>query len=118
MDPSNIKKVQQWVECDNKILRHKELIKDAVELKKECEKAIIESIEQNKQNHLVINIADGVIRFPTRNQSQPISLKFLKTILEKFSVDKTTIDHDDIYKFIVDNIEKKTNTIIERKFKE
>jgi hypothetical protein len=118
MDPSNIKKVQEWVSLDNKILKNKEAIKDIVIQKKQYEEDILEYVTNNKQSNLVINISDGSIRFANKTQTQGLSLKYLKMMLEKYSVDKNNIQHDEIYKYIVDNLEKKTITTIERKFKD
>jgi hypothetical protein len=118
MDPENIQKLQQWVILDNKIVKNKDQIKDIIEQKKEYEKSIIEYVDANKHNNLIINISDGSIKFATRNQSQPISLKFLKIVLDKYSSEKSKINNEELYKFIVDNIEKKSVTTIERKFKD
>ena len=118
MDPLHMQKIQQWVSLDNELLKNKDKIKDSIETKKNCEKQIIEYVEKNKQNNLIINISDGSIKFSNRTQSTAISLKFLKTVLEKYSTEKSTINHDDLYNFIADNIEKKSVTIMERKFKD
>jgi hypothetical protein len=116
MDPEYIRKVQQWVTLDNKIRKNKEDIKDIVSLKKECEDSILSYVEANNQQNLVVTISDGTIKFSSCNRSQPISLKFLKIILEKYSTEKTQINHDELYKYITENISKTTTTTIDRKF--
>ncbi len=47
MDIAYIKKVQDWVECDNKILKSKESIKETVEKKKQLEEEIVQYVEDN-----------------------------------------------------------------------
>lgn len=117
MDPEYMQKIQKWVELDNKILKNKEVMKDFIETKKDYENSIIEYIDKNKQNNLVINISDGVIKFGSRNTTQNITLKFLKTVLEKYSVEKKNIDDNELYKYIIDNLEKKTVTVMSRDIK-
>lgn len=117
MDPEYMRKVQEWVELDNKILRNKEQMKDVLERKKDCESSIIEYIDKNKHNQLVINISDGVIKFGSRTTTQSISLRFLKAVLQKYSSEKGNIDEDAVYKYIVDNLEKKSCTVMTRDFK-
>lgn len=117
MDLEYIQKVKEWVEMDNQILSNKEQIKDVVERKKELEEEILTYIEHNKFDNLSLNISDGTIKFSKRNTSQPLSMRTLRIILNKYSHEKTTIDVDGICEFISTNLEKKTSIGMKRDIK-
>lgn len=84
MEPQYIKKVQEWVECDNKILKHKQEMKVHQEKKQLLEDDILEYIEAKGLSNIKLAISDGNIKFSKRNTTQPLSMKILRTALESF----------------------------------
>jgi len=119
MDLSYINRVKEWVEIDNKLLRSKNELKDIVDRKKQLEEDIIGYVETNKLDNLCLNITDGTVKFSKRNQTQSLSIKVIKSILESY-IDKknNNIDVDDICDFIVTNLEKKTQIFMKRDIKD
>lgn len=107
MDVGYIRKIQEWVQYDNKILKNKEDMKDIIDKKKELEEEIIEYIEKNKYDKLTVNITDGNIKFSKRNTTQPLSLKTLRTILEKYNSKGIDLDITEIMKFVSESLETK-----------
>ena len=115
MDLEYIKKVKEWVEIDNNIIRqqdlvkhhieslnqNKELISPLIDKKKIIEDDIVDYISKNKFEKLTVNISDGS----------------LKSILDKYSEENTDVDTGHIYNFISENIEKKTNYFMKRDIK-
>lgn len=118
MDISYVKKVQEWVECDNKILKSKEAIKEVVEKKKELEEDIIQYVENNKYDKLTLNITDGAIKFSKRNSTQPLSMKVLRAILQKYCDQEEHIDVAAIMKFVGESLETKQKVCMNREIKE
>lgn len=116
MDIEYIKKIQQWVECDNKILKHKDDIKEVVEKKKDLEDEILTYVEKNKYDKLTLNITDGNIKFSKRNSTQPLSMKTLKAILEKFNNEGGDIDIAELLKYISESLETKQKIHMQRDF--
>lgn len=114
MDIEYIRKVQDWVECDNKILKSKDSIKEIVEKKKKLEEEIIQYVEDNKYDKLTLNITDGNIKFSKRNTTQPLSMKVLRTILEKYSTSEENIDVVAIMKYISESLETKQKVHMSR----
>lgn len=118
MDPLYIEKLKEWVEFDNQILHSKILSNAYTEKKKLLEDEILEYIEENKYDKLTINIADGFIKFSKRNVPQPLNIKTLKPILEKYFEDnKININVLELLKFISDNIEMKQKYFMKREIK-
>ena len=118
MDVEYMRKIQQWVECDNKILKIKDQVKDATEKKKELEEDIINHVEEKKYDKLTINITDGNIKFSKRNTTQPLTMKTLRTLLDSYSQQtNNTVETEDIMKYISDNLEVKQKTLMLRDVK-
>lgn len=122
MDSQYVNKVREWVELDNKIIRtndqiktHLEDISECKEKRKVIEDDIVEYIQKNKYEKLTLNIRDGVIKFGKKTQSQPLNLKLVKTLLDKYALEKN-IDTNDIYDYFMNNIDKKTTYFIKREF--
>ncbi len=118
MEAEYISKVQQWVECDNKIVRSKKAISEVVEKKKEIEDDILTYIEKNKFDKFTINISDGNIKFSKRNVTQPLSMKVLRQALEKYSDEKSSIDVEEIMDYISEALEVKSKYFMKREIKE
>lgn len=118
MDIAYVKKVQEWVECDNKILKSKEAIKEVVEKKKELEEEIIEYVEDNKYDKLTLNITDGAIKFSKRNTTQPLSMKVVRGILQSYCDKEEHIDVSAIMKYISESLETKQKVCMNREIKE
>ncbi len=131
MDLEYIKKVKEWVEIDNNIIRqqdlvkhhieslnqNKELISPLIDKKKIIEDDIVDYISKNKFEKLTVNISDGSIKFGKKTTQQPMNMKLLKSILDKYSEENTDVDTGHIYDFISENIEKKTNYFMKRDIK-
>lgn len=117
MDIEYIRKVQDWVECDNKILKSKDSIKEIVEKKKKLEEEIIQYVEDNKYDKLTLNITDGNIKFSKRNTTQPLSMKVLRALLEKYSTSEENIDVVAIMKYISESLETKQKVHMSREIK-
>lgn len=129
MDTTYINKIQKWVELDNQILRSQESVKvhteainknkeevsTIVEERKKVEDDILEYIQKNKFEKLTINISDGSIKFGKKTSQQPLTLKTLKSLLDKWSESNGhNVDTNKLYDFIVDNLEKKTSIFMKR----
>lgn len=114
MDIEYVKKIQKWVEYDNILTKHKEDIKNVVESKKELEESIIQYVEDNKYDKLVINISDGNIKFSKRNVTQPLSMKTVRGILEKYSKEREAINVADICTFIDESLDVRSKVIMNR----
>lgn len=118
MDLSCVKRIQEWVELDNVILKNKEQIQDKVDKKKQLEEEILEYVETNKLDNLCLNISDGTIKFGKRTSTQPLSMKILRQMLEKYNADKhTSININEVCDHIVSNLEKKNQTFLKRDIK-
>ena len=118
MDFTYVKRVQEWVELDNKVLRNKELIKDVTERKKQLEEDILEYVETNKLDSLCLNISDGTIKFGKRSSTQPLSIKYIRQTIEKYAEEKSlAIDVNELCDYISSNLEKKTQTYLKRDIK-
>ncbi len=119
MDLTCVKRVQEWVELDNMILKNKEQIQEKVEKKKQLEEEILDYVETNKLENLCLNISDGTIKFCKRTSTQPLSMKTLRQLLEKYNKDKnSSVNINDICDFIATNLEKKNQTYLKRDIKD
>jgi hypothetical protein len=114
MDIEYVKKIQKWVEYDNILTKHKTEMKDVVEKKKELEENILKYVEDNKYDKLTINISDGNIKFSKRNVTQPLSMKTLKIILDKYNSEHQSLDVPEILKYIDDSLEVKKKILMSR----
>lgn len=117
MDPEHIDKVKKWVTLDNKVQKSKEVIKTVQDDKKALEDEILDYVANNNCEKLVINISDGTIKFAKKTTQQSISIKYLKDILRKFSEEKQSIPHEELVKYITDNLEKHTSLTMKRDIK-
>ena len=117
MDFEYIKKIQTWVEYDNKIIKNKDQIQGVMEKKKNLEDDILKYVEENKYDKLTLNISDGNIKFSKRNVTQPLSMKTLKSILEKYKHEKKDINIEDIIEYVSTSLETKQKIHMQRDFK-
>lgn len=120
MDLSYVKRIQEWVELDNLILKNKEQIQEKVEKKKQLEEEILDYVETNKLENLCLNISDGKIKFNKRSTTQPLSMKILRQLMEKYNLEKdnnTFININEICDFIASNLEKKSQIFLKREIK-
>lgn len=130
MDNEYINKVKKWVELDNNILRSQETIKPHLEAigknkeelqtildeKKNIEDEIVQYIEKNKYDKLTVNITDGIIKFGKKTAQQPVTLKILKHLLDRYSEENNT-DLTELFEFITENLDKKTSYFMKREIK-
>lgn len=115
MDPNTIKKVQRWVELDNKIEMKKMKLKEFVEEKKELEEDIIEFVTKNEKKNLQINTSDGHINFIDQKTTQILTVKYLKDALTAyFQKSKDALDVKTIVDFICSNREIKQKVVMKR----
>ena len=118
MDFAYVKKIQEWVQLDNKLLRSKDETKEILERKKDLEDEILDYVEKNNFDNLNLSISDGCIKFQKRATTQHLSSKVLKTILNKYAKEKKiNIDVDDICNYINENLDKKTSIFMKREIK-
>lgn len=121
MDIAYIKKVQEWVELDNILLKSKEETQDSVDKKKDIEGDILNYVEKHNIE-FNLAISDGHIKFAKRNTNQALSMKVIKTLLGKYfsTVEKAKlgVDVDDICEFLTSNLEKKTVYFMKRDIQE
>jgi hypothetical protein len=115
MDFEYVRKVQEWVELDNRILRNKELMKEVVDKKTALETEILDYVEDNKIEDLTLSITDGNIKFAKKNTTQQLNNRTLKTLLEKYIDEKKIhIDVNEVCNFITNNLEKKSGVFMKR----
>jgi predicted site-specific integrase-resolvase len=132
MEVAYINKIQKWVEIDNTILRsqeglkvhqeainkNKEEVSSLLEDKKKIEDEVLEYIQKNKMDKLTINISDGTIKFGKKTTQQNLTIKTLKTLLDKYSEGEDhNVDTNKLFDFILDNLEKKTTLFMKRDLK-
>ncbi len=118
MELPYVKRIQEWVEIDNLILKNKEQIQEKVDRKKQLEEEILEYVEENKLDNLCLNSSDGTIKFSKRNTTQPLSMKVLKQLFEKYNTDKNkNINVNELCDFISSNLEKKNQVFLKREIK-
>lgn len=125
MDPVLIKKIQDWVQLDNKVREIKENIKkldnkELIEQKDELEKGIVEHIEKNKLDMITINTSDGMIKFAKNNVKSPLTAKFLKQTLDSFGTDNpsSVFESSSVFEYIMEKLEVKSKTSIKRVIRE
>lgn len=119
MDFNYVKRVQEWVELDNQVLKNKEEMKTTLDRKKELEEDILDYVETNKLDSLCLNISDGTIKFGKRSSTQPLSIKLIRQTLEKYVQEKPSLrlDVNEVCDYIASNLEKKTATYLRRDIK-
>jgi hypothetical protein len=128
MDPQYIKKIQEWVQLDNKIIDIENKVKplkDSIttiieenkklyESKSELEKEIIEYIHEHNMDKLTINTSDGNIKFSKRTNTQSLSMKVLRSILKGYEEENPDIQSEDIMNYIMNKLEKRSQLSIKR----
>jgi uncharacterized protein YaaW (UPF0174 family) len=114
MEPSYVEKMKEWLDLDNKGTRLRDELAEINEEKKELEEEILTYVERNGLDKVTVNVSDGSLKFPKRNTQQSISLKYLKTTLSKYNEEQSKINVDDLYKYLVSNLETKTKMYIKR----
>lgn len=128
MDAEYIKKIQRWVQLDNKVLEMQEQLKplqedikkiqednkDLLSEKEELESDIVAHIHDKKLDMLTINTSDGSIKFSKKNNTQSLSIKLLRTLLQGYQKEHEQVNGEDIINYIVNNLEKKTKLSIKR----
>ncbi len=143
MDPEHIKLVQEWVKLDNALILKKndtsskevydgfteakekvkdleESFNDILEQKKKIESDIMTYVLSKKLENIKLNISDGVITFSKKTTQKPLSQKFLKDVLEKYSDEHPdeNIKNDKIFDYILSNVEKKVTYEMNRVLKD
>jgi len=117
MDPNTIKKVQKWVELDNKIEMKKMKLKEYVDEKKDLEEDIIDFVTKHDKKNLQINTSDGQINFIEQKSTQLLTVKYLKEALTAYFEQHQTLETADvksILDFICSNREIKQKVVMKR----
>lgn len=114
MEELYIDKLKKWIELDNSVSKLKEEMSVFIEEKKELEDDILQYIEKHNLDKVTVNISDGSLKFPKRKVPQSITMKYIKSTLEKYVEQDTTLDVDSICKFLASNLETKSKTYIKR----
>lgn len=122
MDAEYIRKVQEWVQVDNKVRRIKESIKaledkELFDKRDELERDITEHVMKTRMEQLTINISDGQIKFSKTNSKAPLTMKALRSLLESYKTQKgaaCSLDVNDLMDYVQENIETKTKIAIKR----
>ena len=115
MDASVVKKVQRWVELDNKIEVKKIKMKEYQDEKKELEDAIVDYIESYDKKNLQINTSDGYINFADNKQTQMLTLKYLRESLNAFfDSGPSEVSAATVMDYILKNREVKTKLVMRR----
>lgn len=139
MDTVYIEKVKTWLALDNQTLRLKEEMEKKTEKlkleldtiveaykqrmdkvsdeKKELEEDILKYVETNALEKMTLSLSDGSLKFTKKSTQQSVSLKYLKSTLGKYSEEKEAIDAEDVYKYLVSNLETKTKLSMKREVK-
>ena len=115
MDSVVVKKVQRWVELDNKIEVKKIKMKEYQDEKKDLEDAIVDYIDSYDKKNLQINTSDGYINFTDNKQTQMLTLKFLRESLNAFFESQPSeVTAGVIMDFVLKNREVKTKLVMRR----
>lgn len=116
MEETYIHKLKKWIELDNSVSKLKEEMSAFVEEKKELEDDILQYVEEHNLDKVTVNISDGSLKFPKRKVPQSITMKYIKSTLEKYvEQNKNNIfDVESICKFLSSNLETKSKTYIKR----
>jgi len=115
MDSTVVKKVQRWVDLDNKIEVKKIKMKEYQDEKKELEDAIVDYIDSYDKKNLQINTSDGYINFIDNKQTQMLTLKFLWESLNAFfDSQPNEVTAASVMDFVLKNREVKTKLVMRR----
>jgi hypothetical protein len=117
MDTNTIKKVQRWVELDNKIEMKKMKLKEYTDERKDLEEDIIDFVTRNDKKNLQINTSDGKINFIENKTTQMLTVKYLKEALNAFfqkDHPSEAVDAKSILDFICSNREVKQKVVMKR----
>lgn len=115
MDTSVVKKVQRWVELDNKIEVKKAKLKEYSDEKKDLEEDILTYIENYDKKNLQINTSDGHIHFVDQKNTQMLTIRFVKDNLAAFfASNPSVVSADAIMDHLMKNREVKTKLTMRR----
>jgi hypothetical protein len=95
MDSSYVTKVQEWVTLDNQLIRNKQDIQSIVSRKKELEDDILDYVETNGLESMTLSITDGNIKFSKRTNTQPLTIKTLRSLLTNMCQDENDEQSDE-----------------------
>jgi chromosomal replication initiation ATPase DnaA len=115
MDEVYVDKLKQWIDYDNSITELKQEMAKIVESKKQIEDDVIQYIDNSGLSEVSVLISDGLLKFPTRKVQQNISLKLIRSVLEKYNEEKEQqINIEEFCKFLLSKLETKQKTYIKR----
>ena len=117
MDNIHIAKLKEWITLDDETLELKNSINAVNEKKKEIEEDIMKYVEDEKLEGVTITFGDRKLKFAKVNVKQTLSIKYIKTALEKYNDElpkNNKIDIDDLCKYLLENLESTSKVCIKR----
>jgi hypothetical protein len=119
MEQEYIEKLNKWIDYDNSITELKEQLSKLNESKKEIEDVILKYVEDNNMFGVNVTISDGLLKFPKRKVQQGLTMKYVRSTLNKYNEDNNLhIDVDDVCKFLMSNLDTKQKVYIKRDYKD
>lgn len=115
MDEVYVDKLKKWIEYDNSITQLKEKMSVLNESKKQIEEDVIQYIEHSGLSGVSVAISDGSLKFPTRKIQQSMSLKFIRSVVDKYNEEKgQQIDNEQFCQFLMSKLDTKQKIYIKR----
>jgi len=84
--------IKQWVDIDNKIKNISNELKGLRESKTELLDKLVEHAGENNLDHKTIEITDGFLKFQSRKETKPLTLKFIKQCFSECISDENQIN--------------------------
>ena len=75
--------IKQWVQLDNRMKALGDEVKDIRTQKNDLTKKINSFIDDNKMNHVTVEITGGKLRFAEVKQTQALTISYIKQCLEE-----------------------------------
>lgn len=119
MEEEYVEKLKKWIDYDNSISDLKEQLSKLNEQKKEIEDVVLKYVEDNNLSGVNVSISDGFLKFSKRKVQQGITMKFIKSTLNKYKEEtQQPIEVDDVCKFLMSNLDAKQKVYIKRDYKD
>ena len=98
--------IKQFVVYDNQLKLLNDKIKDIKEKRNELNDKIMTYVEDNDLTDTPIQISDGLIKYHTKKEQQPLTFKYLETALPQI------IKNEEQVKLIIEFLKKNRETKI------
>jgi hypothetical protein len=106
--------IKAWVQLDDKIKKHNEVLKELRQRKTELQEKIHVYVEEKNLGHATVQISDGKLKFHKSKVTQPLTLKYIQECLEKCISNENDVTK--IMSIIKNNRENKFVNDIKRTF--